>query len=62
MGIHVILERLPSIDKDYRDLIVIFLPQLRIAIDVHLAPLKIGLGLDSGKRLLDYIAEMAFVA
>lgn len=60
--IHAIFERLPSIDKDDGDLIVIFLAQFRIAIDIHLAPLKIGFRLDPVERLFDYVAEMASLA
>ncbi len=58
MPIHVVLERLASIDEHHWDLIVVPLPQLRIGIDVHYAPLEIGVILDLSQRLLHDVTKM----
>jgi hypothetical protein len=57
MSVHVVLEPLASIDEDHRHLIVVLLPQLGVAIDIHLVPLKTGIGLDLYKRLFDDVTE-----
>ena len=58
MPVHVVLERLASINENYGDLIVVPLQQLRIGIDVHFAPLKVGIALELGKRLLHDVTKM----
>jgi hypothetical protein len=60
--VHAILERLASIDKNYGHLVVVLPPQFGIGIDVYRTPLKIGLALELGKCLLNYIAEMTSIA
>jgi hypothetical protein len=62
MPIHAILERLASVDENYRHLIIVGLPQLGIDIDVNLAPLEVGVALNLGKRLLDEVTEMTTFA
>jgi hypothetical protein len=59
--VHSILKRLASIDKNYGHLIVVLQPQFGVGVDVYLTPLKIGLALEPGKCLLDYVAEMASI-
>lgn len=59
--VHAILERLASIDKNDGHLIVVLPPQFGVGIDVYRTPLKIGLALEPGKCLLDYIAEMTSI-
>ncbi len=58
MAVHVVLERLAAIDENDGDLIVVPLSQLRIGIDVHFAPLEVGIALKLGKRLLHYVTKM----
>jgi hypothetical protein len=60
--IHAVLERLASVDENYGHLIVVLLSQLRVDIDVHLAPLEVGITLDLRQRLLDDVAEMTSLA
>jgi hypothetical protein len=62
MPVHVVLERLASIDENYGDLIVVPLQQLRIGIDVHFAPLEVGVALELGKSLLHDVTKMTFLA
>ncbi len=58
MPVHVVLECLAPIDENYWNLIVVPLPQLRIVIDVHFAPVEVRVALDLGKRLLHHVTEM----
>ncbi len=58
LPVHVVLERLVPIDENYGDLIVVPLQQLRIGIDVHLAPSEVGIALELGKRLLHNVTKM----
>lgn len=62
MAVHVVLERLASIDEDYGHFVVVLLSQLWVAIDIHLAPCKVGIALDLRQRLFDYVAEMTSLA
>jgi hypothetical protein len=55
--VQAILERLASIDKNNGHLVVVLPPQFGVGIDVYRSPLKIGLALELGKCLLNYIAE-----
>lgn len=56
--IHVKLECLAAIDEDDRDLLVVSLPQVSVAVDVDLAPRKVVV-LSLPQRLLHHVAEMA---
>jgi hypothetical protein len=47
------LERLTSVDENDGHLVVVFLPQLGVNIDVHFVPLEVGIALDLRKRPLD---------
>ena len=60
--VHAILECLAPIDENYRHLIRVLLSQLRVGIDVHFAPLEVGLALDLRERLLNHVAEMTSLA
>ena len=57
-AVQVVLERFPPVDENHGDLVVVFLPQFGVEIDVYLAPLKFSAGLDSRKGLLHHFAEM----
>ena len=62
MPVHVILERLASINENYRHLIVVLATQLRVGIDIYLAPLEVRLALDLRKGLPNYLAKMTSFA
>jgi hypothetical protein len=62
MSVHAILECLASIDENYGHLIVVLPMELRIGIDVHLAPLEVRLALDLRKGLLNCVAKMTSFA
>ena len=62
MPVHAILECLASIDENYRHLIVVLPMQLRVGINVHLAPLEVRLALDLRKGLLNCLAKMTSFA
>ena len=61
-SVHAVLECLAAIDKHHRHLVIVLLPQLGVAVDVHLAPLEVGLALKLRKRLLDDVAKMTSIA
>ena len=60
--IHPILKGLASIDENYGYLVGVLSLQLGVGIDVHLAPLEVGLALDFCQRLLHYVAEVTSLA
>jgi hypothetical protein len=62
MPVHAILECLASIDENYRHLIVVLPMQLRVGINVHLAPLEVRLALDLPKGFLNCLAKMTSFA
>lgn len=45
LPVDAVFERFASIDENYWDFIVVFLPQLGIRINVYLAPLKVHIPL-----------------
>ena len=57
-AVHVVFKGLAAIDEDHGYFVVILAAQFEVCIDVYLAPLEVGLALDSHKRLLDDVAEM----
>ncbi len=59
---HAVLKCLAAVDEYYRHLIVVLLPQFGVGIDVHLAPLEVGLPLGLRKGLFYDLAEMAALA
>ena len=52
------LERFTSVDENYGNLIGVLPAQFRVGIDVHLAPVEVGLALEMRESLLHHIAEM----
>ena len=62
MPIHSVLECLAPIDKDNRHFIVESLSQFWIGVNIHLAPLEIGISVTGHNYLLDDIAEMTSFA
>jgi len=62
MPVHAVLERLASVDENDGHLIVVFFPQLRVEVDVHIVPLEVGIALKLLQRLLDDVAEMTTLA
>jgi hypothetical protein len=50
------------VNENYRHFIVEFLQQLWVGINIHLAPLELGIALDLCERLRDYLAEMTSFA
>jgi hypothetical protein len=61
-SVHVILERFASIDEHNRHFVVVLLSQLRVCIDIHFVPLKIGLSPQLRECLLDHITQVASLA
>jgi hypothetical protein len=57
--VHSILERLASVDENYGRVIVVL---LGFDINIHLAPLEVGIALELRKRLLDDAAKMTSFA
>ena len=56
--IHAMLECLPAINKNHRNLVGVSLLQFGVSVDVHLAPLEVGFALSSSERLFHDVAEM----
>ena len=60
--VHVVFEGLAAIDEDDGDLVVILPAQFRVGIDIDLAPVEVGLGLQVGEGFGDDFTEVASLA
>jgi hypothetical protein len=54
----VVLEGLAVIDKDHGHLVIVFLLQRGMGIDIYLAPLEVGPALRFGQSLLHHVAQV----
>lgn len=61
-SIHSVFERLSPVNENYRNFIVKSLLQLWVGINIHFAPLELGIALRLRERLLDYLAKMTSLA
>ena len=57
--VHAVLEGFASVDEHDRDLVVILAAEIRVGIDIHVAPFEPALPMKFHEAFLDDFAEMA---